>query len=76
MQKVETNQIKTSELISLLQDKLKSNGDLPIRFGEEENQYDDMGSSVPVGGVMTIMESDDKPCYEVIMTGWAMTEMS
>jgi len=71
-----TYQMKTSELIALLQEKLKTNGDLPVRFGQDENEYDDMGDTVPAGGVMTIMESDDTPCYEVVMTSFRMAEMS
>lgn len=67
--------MKASELIKLLQKKIKEDGDLEVRIPHEPLTYikaDEKRSTLKIMGVNTWMDGNDKPIEFMIMDeGWA-----
>jgi hypothetical protein len=70
---MENYKMKTSELIKMLQIKIKVHGDAEVRFISEHG--DELGNSLPCGGVVTILDKDDKALYNLIGNSTHLNEV-
>lgn len=59
-------QLMASEMVTHLQKAIKDNGDLPVRFTNQDDPDPKFGDSSPVCGFVTMMTDDDKPDYLMI----------